>query len=112
WEYRVVGYTTKSTGLHASQYRVLGRQSSAVAWPAENAAPFASDTQRAKGWVDVGSQYPGVLLDGPDADFLVTFDSRGTAAGAGATFNPVQVLGKNGLTTSITVSVVGGIRAD
>jgi prepilin-type N-terminal cleavage/methylation domain-containing protein len=112
WEYRVVGYDADTTGDRPNQYRVLARRSTAVAWPGEEDAPFQSDTQLAARWVDVAAEYPGVRFDSEDTRFELTFDSRGTAADASDDFNPLRVIGHDGLESSLTVSVVGGIRAE
>lgn len=112
WEFRVVGYDSGASSEHHNQYRILARRSSAVAWPDEEAAPFASDTQKAERWVDLVSDYPGVEFDSEDTSFEVTFDSRGTAPGASDTFNPLRLVGPNGTERSLTVSVVGGIRVE
>jgi type II secretory pathway pseudopilin PulG len=112
WEYRVIGYRADAVNVRKNQYRVLARRSSAVSWPAENAATFASDTQRAGSWVDITEDYPGVDLDADVTRFQVTFDSRGAAPGAPAEFNPVRLIHHKGLETALTVSVIGGIRVE
>ena len=112
WEYRVVGYDSDELGTRRNQYRTLARRSSAVAWPDEEVAPFLSNTQMASRWVDVAASYTGISLDTTGPRFEVTFDSRGTAPGAAADFNPLRVKGSGGLEASLTISVVGGARAE
>ncbi len=110
WEYRIVGYDTDATVARRNQYRVFARRSAAVDWPDEDVVPFVSDTTRAGAWVDVGSAYPGVEMDAGQTRFVLTFDARGTAPGAAAAFNPLRLTGEDGMETSVSVSVVGGLE--
>ncbi len=112
WEYRLVGYDSDETGARRNQYRILARQSTAVAWPGEEDAPFESSTQLALSWIDVASEYPGIDFDSTSARFQLTFDPRGTAPDASTSFNPLHVRGPDGLDVSLTVSVVGGARVE
>lgn len=111
WEYRLVGYDAEETGERKNQYRVLARRSAAVAWPDEEAAPFASATQLASRWTDIAAEYPDIDFDSANPRFELTFDSRGTAPG-GPAFSPLRVLGPGELETSLNVSVVGGARLE
>jgi len=108
WEYRIVGFDSGSS-LNANQYRLLARNSSSASWPADDAAPMLSSTQYAGSWVRIDSMYPGVNLDYTSPRFELTFDSRGTAAGAAANFNPLRLIGHDGDEARVQVSVVGGI---
>jgi prepilin-type N-terminal cleavage/methylation domain-containing protein len=108
WEYRIVGFDSGST-TNRNRYRVLGRSTTSVSWPADTAAPMLSSTQYAGSWVRLDSMYPGVNLDYTLPRFEVTFDSRGTAGGAAGTFNPLRLIGRDGDQAQVQVSVVGGI---
>jgi type IV fimbrial biogenesis protein FimT len=112
WEYRVIGYDAGASSSRHNQYRVLARRSTAVDWPDEDVEPFASETQIAGRWVDLASDYPGVGVDASATRFEVTFDSRGTAPDAEDAFNPLRLVADDGLSSSLTVSVVGGIRVE
>lgn len=109
WEVRVVGYSADDSGDHANQYRVFARRSSAVDWPDEDATAFETSTQLAGSWFDLTSHYSDVDFVVEDDRFEVTFDSRGAAPAADDAFNPVLVVNDEGLSSSLTVSVVGGI---
>jgi prepilin-type N-terminal cleavage/methylation domain-containing protein len=115
WEYRIVGYKDGS-GANSNRYRTFGRSSTAVAWPAENVAPFASATQVAEPWVDIDDLYAGIRLEPNNGvafpRFELTFDSRGAATMTNSCFDPFQVLGQTEGATSIRVSTVGGVRAE
>jgi prepilin-type N-terminal cleavage/methylation domain-containing protein len=108
WEYRIVGFDTGSV-TNRNQYRLLGRATGSVSWPADTSAPLISSTQYAGSWVSLESMYRGVNLDYTAPRFEITFDSRGTAGAAAATFNPLRVVGRDGDQAQIRVSVVGGI---
>lgn len=114
WEIRLVGFGAGATGDRANQYRVLGRQSSAVAWPSATGASFESATQLAGDWTDIGSTWPGVDLAATTVDqsFQVTFDSRGAAPSAAVEFNPVALVNQHGDTKSLTVTTIGAIRLE
>jgi type IV fimbrial biogenesis protein FimT len=107
WEYRIVGYGADEDSSLRNQYRILARRSTAVAWPDESASPFESATQKAEGWKNIATEYPGVNLEAGDERFELTFDARGTSA-AGA-FNPLTVTGHDGSSKSLTVSLVGAV---
>lgn len=108
WDYRVVGFRFTSGNARRNQYRVVGRRSSAIAWPADTSPKFQSATQLAREWVDVATLYPGVRLVSPAGRFEVTFDSRGTAETS--EFNPLLARHPGLQQKSITVSVVGSVR--
>lgn len=108
WEYRVVGFDGAAS-VNANAFRTLARRTSAVAWPADDAAQTLTSTQYAGPWVAIPEQYRGVSVDCDGTRFEVTFDARGTAAGAATTFNSVRLIGHNGLDKSVDVSVVGNV---
>jgi Tfp pilus assembly protein FimT len=107
WEFRIVGYRDGAADGPENQYRALGRQSSAVDWPAEDTDAFESETQMAGSWTDLASKYPGVAVAAGSERFELTFDSRGTAAGGGA----LSVNG-HGSTKTLTVSVSGSVKVE
>ncbi len=108
WQFRIIGFDAGSSGSTVNQYRLLGRRSTAVAWPSVTATPFTSATQIAENWVEVGSKFPGVELDVSSDQFSVTFDARGAATAS--SFNPMTISHPNGRTASLSVTVVGGIN--
>ena len=112
WEYRVVGYRAASPGPFRNHYRVMARSSPAVTWPADNVDAFESSTQIAERWVEVGSRHPGVSLKFRRPRFNITFDSRGAAPTAAGSFNPLEIIGEGGQTTTLAVSVVGSVTID
>jgi prepilin-type N-terminal cleavage/methylation domain-containing protein len=111
WEYRVVGYRNISTNDRANQYRVIARRTAGVSWPADTAGVLENDTQMAGAWVDVPAFHSGITISASQDRFEVTFDSRGTSSDAATEFNPLELVGKNGASKSVSVSVVGGITS-
>jgi Tfp pilus assembly protein FimT len=111
WQYRVVGYSSGASSAYKNQYRLLSRQSSAVAWPSTTAASFSSSTQRAENWVNLPSIYPGISLNpASSSSFYVTFDARGARIEPSGTFTLVVSQGSTTTSKSLTVSAVGGIK--
>jgi prepilin-type N-terminal cleavage/methylation domain-containing protein len=112
WECKIVGFGAASGDPNRNRYRIVARQTSAVAWPADTSPVFKSVTQRADPWMDVGSAFPGVQLDPGGSStndrFEIVFDSRGAATASVNDFNPFRVVG-NGKPAVITVSPPGGI---
>jgi len=111
WEYRVVGFRSAATHDRSNQYRVLARRSAGVSWPSDTAGVIESADLKAGAWINVPAFHAGVTISAPQDRFEVTFDSRGTSADAATDFNPLQMIGKNGDTKSVSVSVVGGITS-
>jgi prepilin-type N-terminal cleavage/methylation domain-containing protein len=114
WEYRLAGHAAGSADAHRNQYRMLGRSSTGVAWPAISAAPFQSATQLAGEWIDMESRHPGTRLEpgGGAAAFDLTYNSRGAATASGTTFSPFVISGRADSSKSIRVSVTGGITLE
>jgi len=81
WQYRVIGFDINSTSAFKNQYRLVGRSSSAVAWPVETSPNFTSATQMAAQWVNLNKLYPNIRVDTTDATnrYWVSFDARGVA---------------------------------
>lgn len=112
WECKVVGFGAASGDPNRNRYRIMARQTSAVAWPADTSANFKSATQRAEPWMDMPSAFPGVQLDpggtSTNDRFEVVFDSRGSATTSANDFTPFRLVG-NGKPALITVTAPGGI---
>jgi len=112
WQYRVVGYNQSSGDSHRNQYRLMGRSSAAIAWPADTVGAFQSTTQMAGEWVDVTGLYPGVQINPSSASarFWVAFDSRGVAFDIEASCNPMLLTGQSGTSKSLRVTTAGSVR--
>ena len=116
WQYQLVGYENDSGSPYKNQYRVIGRSSSAVAWPVDTVATFnfptpaAGATQMAGNWVDVNKLYPDVKLDTADATtrFWVSYDSRGAAFQINSF--PLNLSHKSGQKQCLGVTAAGSIR--
>jgi len=116
WQYRLIGFDIDSGDTHKNQYRVVGRSSSAVAWPIETVAAFNSPTpppgatQMAGNWVDVNRMFPDVKLDTSDATtrFWVSYDSRGVAFEMNSF--PLNLSHKSGQKQCLGVTAAGSIR--
>ncbi len=122
WQMRLIGFNYGSTDPKKNQYRLIGRSSSAVAWPAATVNPFGSvgtGTQMAGTWIDVNRQYPGVRFNPASAspNFYVSFDSRGVAfewnAGIGACGVPpcwMEIVHESGAKKQLSVTTAGSVR--
>ncbi len=112
WECKIVGFGNASGDPNRNRYRLIARQTSAVAWPTDSSATFKSGTQRAEPWVDMSSAFPGVQLDPGGASsndrFEIVFDSRGSALASANDFTPFRIVG-TGKPAVITVTAPGGI---
>jgi prepilin-type N-terminal cleavage/methylation domain-containing protein len=110
WQYRLVGYDIDAGNGFQNQYRVIGRSSSAVAWPAETGPNFSSATQMAGAWIDVNRMFPDVKLDTADATtrFYVSYDSRGVAFEINSF--PLNLTHKSGQKQCLGVTAAGSIR--
>jgi prepilin-type N-terminal cleavage/methylation domain-containing protein len=110
WQYRLIGFDKDSTNAFKNQYRLVGRSSSAVAWPADTSPNFTSATQMAAQWVNVGTVYPGVTLDTSDATnrFYVSFNAQGAAFEINSF--PVEVSHTSGQKQCIGATAAGSIR--
>jgi Tfp pilus assembly protein FimT len=105
WQTRFVG--SGATGA----YRMLGRSSSAVAWPDDDVATFSSDTQIATEWVGLEAIFSGVQLAPVNVaatdPFWISFDSRGVPFESSSGFNPLAVTGHDGEFRLLRVSSTG-----
>jgi Tfp pilus assembly protein FimT len=110
WQYRLIGFDFDSGGLFNNQYRLTGRSSASVAWPADTAGAFRSATQMAGDWINVNTLYRGVRLDTSDSTtrFWVIFDSRGAAFQTNSF--PVQITHQSGEKTCLSVTAAGSVR--
>lgn len=111
WQYKIFGYKYGGGGSNANQYRILGRSSSAVAWPSDTAQNFQSSTQMAGPWVNFTEEYPGVQLNAASgyASFYVSFNSMGITF-ENNNFNPLQITSDAGGSKSVTVTAAGGVK--
>lgn len=107
WEFRVVGYHATTGGNWSNQYRLLGRRSSAFAWPDDDDAPFSSSNQYAGPWVDVSTQQAGVRLEPSATSFTLTFGPRGAPTSTTG-FAPL-VVANDDVSRSLTVSTGGAV---
>ena len=116
WQYQLVGYENDSGSPFRNQYRVIGRSSSAVAWPVDTVAAFnfptlpPGATQMAGNWVNVNTMFPDVKLDTADATnrFWVSYDSRGVAFQINSF--PLNISHKSGQKRCLGVTAAGSIR--
>jgi prepilin-type N-terminal cleavage/methylation domain-containing protein len=115
WEYRVIGFGNASSSAARNQFRWMGRNSSATAWPDDNVAPFTGATQVAGPWIDVVSEYGGVDLDpsGSVASdrFEIAFDSRGAVSASSGNFAPFRVLNDDHA-KGFRISAVGSVSLE
>jgi len=115
WEYKLIGFGDSSSDPKRNQYRLLGRRSTAVAWPSDSDEPFTSATQSAGRWTDLSTQSKGVQLlpggGGANARFEIAFNARGALSVNTGDFSPFQLRVKDS-TKRIRVSVVGGVTVE
>jgi Tfp pilus assembly protein FimT len=114
WQYRVVGFNAGATNSFKGQYRLMARNSAAVAWPADTASAFESATQIAGPWVDMNSMFPGVSLNASDAteDFVVAFDSRGVRIEVDPSFSPLVISNNSATAKTVSISAVGSVKVE
>jgi prepilin-type N-terminal cleavage/methylation domain-containing protein len=115
WEYKLFGFGNASTDARRNQYRLLGRRSSATAWPGDTDAPFSSTTQSAGPWTDLSMLSRGIQLlpggTGTNARFEIAFNSRGALSVNTGDFSPFRLQVKDS-SRLIRVSVVGGVTVE
>lgn len=115
WQYRVVGYTAADATVPNS-FRIEGRASTAVAWPAPGAGPLNSSTLYAQRWTRVPQEFGGAQLGAGATQFVMTFDGRGSQSVAPCAPDPcmagfpVSVVAPGGTTQNLMVTVAGGTR--
>jgi Tfp pilus assembly protein FimT len=115
WQYQIVGFNVGGGSTYRNQYRMLGRSSSAVAWPANTGLNFnfptppAGATQMAGPWINFNQLYQGVSLN-PSVStqsFYVSFNSQGVAF---ESMNfPLTFTLQSGGSRQVTVTSVGGV---
>lgn len=80
WEYRIRGRDRRG-GVNANRYRMEGRRTSGIAWPAEGDPPQQTADQYVGPWIELDASYPGIQLDnsatGTAPPFYAGFDSSG-----------------------------------
>lgn len=81
WQYQIVGFNAGGGSTYKNQYRLLGRSSSAVAWPANTGPNIQTSTQMAGQWVNFNQLYSDVSLNPliGTTSFYVSFNSQGVA---------------------------------
>ncbi len=119
WQFRVFG-SNDASGTTPNQFRIEGRRSTALAWPASGVpGPLSSDTISADPWVVLAKEYPGVHLNAGDAgscpdplgtapnSFCITYTPQGLMTtsyqGPGGS---LQVSGGR----SVTATLAGAVR--
>lgn len=112
WEYKLIGFGNPSTNAMRNRYRLLGRRTSASAWPLDTTSVFTTTTQSAGPWTDPATVDTSLQLlpggAGADSRFEIGFNSLGAVSVATGDFTPFQIRVKGDL-ASIQVSVVGGV---
>ena len=115
WEYRLVGYADGAVN-RSNQYRVIGRSSTEVAWPAENSGNLSTATQIAEPWIDLGIDYADVILTPNNVEvddrFEITFNSQGAATMTNDCFDPFDVSNTKGDSRQVRVTPGGSVRTD
>lgn len=80
WEYRIRGRDRRG-GANANRYRVEGRRTPAIAWPAEAATLQQTADLFVGRWISLTATYPGIQLDnsgiGSDPPLYAGFDASG-----------------------------------
>jgi hypothetical protein len=80
WEYRIRGRDRRG-GPNANRYRVEGRRTPAITWPAEADTPQQTADLFVGAWINLGASYPGIQLDnsgtGSNPPFYAGFDPSG-----------------------------------
>lgn len=80
WQYRIAGRDRRN-GANASQYRIEGRRTTAIAWPLETDLAGQSADQFVGPWVQVAAIYNGIQLDnsaaGANPPMYAGFDPSG-----------------------------------
>jgi hypothetical protein len=111
----VIGFGSSSTHANRNQYRIMGRRSSATAWPSDTAAPSTSTTLDVRPWVDLTTLQQGVVMapggTGTNDRFEIAFDLRGAMSVSTGDFAPFQ-LQKGSRLKAIRVSAVGGVSVE
>lgn len=112
WQYRLVSFNYGGSSTYKNQYRLIGRSSTGVAWPADTGPSFEGATQMAGAWININTLYPGVKLNPAigTASTYVSFDARGVAFEIDAGFNPLTVTNDSGATKTVTVSSSGSVK--
>src|SRR3970282_1203892 len=76
-----VGSARVSGAGNANRYRVEGRRTPAISWPAEADTPQQTADLFVGAWINLAASYPGIQLDnsgtGSNPPFYAGFDSSG-----------------------------------
>ena len=80
WEYRISGWDRRG-GVNANQYRIEGRRTTAIAWPAAIDPVGQTADQYVGPWIRIGASFPGIQLDnsaaGANPPMYAGFNSSG-----------------------------------
>lgn len=80
WQYRIRGRDRRG-GANASQYRIEGRRTSAIAWPAETDLAGMTADVFVGSWIRIAAIYTGIQLDnsaaGANPPIYAGFDPSG-----------------------------------
>ena len=112
WQYRLVGFNVGGGQAAKNQYRLLGRSSGAVAWPADSSGSFQSATQMAGAWINFNQLYQGVSLNPANSSpsFYVSFNSQGVAFEWDPSINPLSIAHQSGGSRSVSITSAGSVR--
>ena len=119
WQYRISGGNAGGSASYKGQYRLMGRSSAAVAWPADTSPNFnfptppAGATQMAGPWIDFNQLYPGVNLNPSIANvsFYVSFNSQGVAFEWNPTSDPwMSVTQSSGSSRLLRITSAGSVK--
>lgn len=80
WEYRISGWDRRG-GVNANQYRIEGRRTTAIAWPAAIDPVVQTADKYVGPWIRIGASFPGIQLDnsaaGANPPMYAGFNSSG-----------------------------------
>ncbi len=116
WQYRILGGNAGGSSSYTNQYRLMGRSSTAIAWPVDTSpyfnfpTPSPGATQMAGPWINFNQLYPGINLNPSNSNtsFYVSFSSQGV------TFEsmsfPIQIFNQSGGSRQVSVTSAGSVR--
>jgi prepilin-type N-terminal cleavage/methylation domain-containing protein len=112
WQYQIIGFNVGGGSTYQNQYRMLGRSSSGVAWPANTGPNFSSATQMAGPWINFNQLYPNVSLNPSisNVSFYVSFNSQGVAFEWNPTSVPwMSISPPSGSSRQLTITSAGSV---
>jgi Tfp pilus assembly protein FimT len=116
WQYQIVGFNAGGGSTYKNQYRMLGRSSSGVGWPANTGPSFnfptppGGATQMAGPWINFNRIYPDISLNPSNSNpsFYVSFSSQGVSFES-MSF-PLQLSNQSGGSRQVSVTSAGAVR--